>query len=144
MGIAFAQVSQVVRVVDDILRFDSTFSAHVVGVHAVLTNAQNAGITLSEKKFHFARRSVEWVGFQIQSRGFAVAPDKLKAISDFPRPANITELRSYMGLLEQLAGFSAEVAVAKGPLRPLLCGIDGASCVGPFQPGPRHSAPGGR
>jgi transposase InsO family protein len=107
---AFTQVSQVVRVVDDILRFDSSFSAHVAGVRAVLTAAQNAGITFNEKKFHFAKRSVEWVGFQIQRGGFAVAPDKLKAISDFPRPANITELRSFMGA----------VAAAKGPLRPLL------------------------
>jgi hypothetical protein len=90
---AFAQVAQVVRVVDDILRFDSSFSAHVAGVRVVLTATQNAGITLNENKFHFAKRSVEWVGFQIQRGGFAVVPDKLKAISDFPRPANITELR---------------------------------------------------
>ena len=26
-----------------------------------------------------------------------------------------------MGLVEQLAGFSSDVAAAKGPLRPLLC-----------------------
>ncbi|KZS03640.1 Uncharacterized protein APZ42_033587, partial [Daphnia magna] len=84
---AFVQVAQVVRVVDDILRYDSSFSAHVAG---------------------------------IQRCGFAVAPDKLKAISDFPRPANITELRSFMGLVDQLAGFSTDVAAAKGPLRPLL------------------------
>jgi hypothetical protein len=113
-------VAQVVRVVDDILRFDSSFSAHVAGVRVVLTATQNAGITLNENKFHFAKRSVEWVGFQIQRGGFAVAPDKLKAISDFPRPTNITELRSFMGLVEQLARFSTDVAAAKGPLRPLL------------------------
>ena len=44
----------------------------------------------------------------------------MRAISDFLRPTNITELRSFMGLVEQLAGFSTEVAAAKGPLRPLL------------------------
>jgi hypothetical protein len=120
---AFAQLSLVVQVVDDILRFDSSFSAHaphVVGVRAVLTAAQNACITLNENKFHFAKRSVELVGFQIQSGGFAVAPDKLKAIPYFPQPANITELRSFMRLVEQFAGFSTDLAAAKGPLRPLL------------------------
>jgi hypothetical protein len=40
--------------VDDILRFYSSFSAHVAGVREILTAAQNAGITLNEKKFHFA------------------------------------------------------------------------------------------
>lgn len=60
------------------------------------------------------------MGFQIQQGGVAVDPDKVRAISDFPRPTNITELRSFMGLVEQLAGFSTEVAAAKGRLRPLL------------------------
>jgi hypothetical protein len=55
------------------------------------------------------------VGFQIQQGGVAVDPDKLWAISDFMRPTNITELHSFMGLVEQIAGFSTEVAAAKNP-----------------------------
>jgi hypothetical protein len=56
---------------------------------------------------------VEWVGFQIQCGGFAVAPEKLKAISDFLRPVNITEFCSFMGLVEHFAGFSMDVADPK-------------------------------
>jgi len=33
---------------------------------------------------------------------------------------NITELRSFLGLVEQFAGFSTDIDEAKGPLRPLL------------------------
>jgi hypothetical protein len=40
--------------------------------------------------------------------------------SQFPRPTNITELRLFFGLVEQLAGFSTEFVVAKGPLCPIL------------------------
>ena len=104
-NMAFAQVTNTVRVVDDILRFDSTFADHVKGVRAVLTAARDAGITLSPKKFKCARQTVQWAGYQIQQGGIAVDPEKLKAISEFPRPTNITELRSFMGLVEQLAGF---------------------------------------
>jgi hypothetical protein len=50
------------------------------------------------KKFQFARSQVQWVGFQIQPGGVSVGPEKLRAISDFARPTNITELRSFMGL----------------------------------------------
>ena len=57
---AFAQVTNTVRVVDDILRFDSNFVDHVKGVRAVLTAARNAGITLSPKKFKFAQQTVQW------------------------------------------------------------------------------------
>lgn len=41
-------------------------------------------------------------------------------ISNFPSPTNITELCSFMRLVEQLAGFSTAVVAAKAPLRPLL------------------------
>jgi putative transposase len=117
---AFQDVKNSVRVVDDLLRFDSSFLEHVTGVCAVLSVASSAGITFSIKKFHFARSQIQWVGFQIQQGGISADPDKLRAISDFPQPTNITELRSFMGLVEQLAGFSTDVVSAKGPLRPFL------------------------
>jgi hypothetical protein len=118
--VAFQGVPHTVRVVDDLLRFDSAFPEHVAGVCAVLSAARKAGITFSRKKFCFAQQQIQWVGYQIQPGGVTVDPGKLRAISDFPRPTNITELRSFMGLVEQLAGFSTSVAAAKAPLRPLL------------------------
>ena len=45
-GAAFSCVQQIVRVFDDILRFDRTFSGHVRGVCHVLKAAMDAGITL--------------------------------------------------------------------------------------------------
>lgn len=60
------------------------------------------------------------VGYDVQHGGITVEEGKLKALAKFPQPTNISELRSFMGLVEQLAAFSSEVAVAKGPLRPLL------------------------
>lgn len=47
-------------------------------------------------------------------------PDKLKAITEFPHPKHITDLRSFMELVKQLNGFLKEVRGAKEPLRPLL------------------------
>ena len=117
---AFAGLSNTVRVVDDLLRFDSEFPEHVRGVCSVLQAARQAGITLNLSKFRFAQAKISWVGYEVQHGGCTADPEKLCAISRFPRPGNITELRSFMGLVEQLAGFSSAVATAKGPLRPLL------------------------
>ncbi len=50
---------------------------------------------------------MKWVGYIIQRGGIGADPDKLKAIADFPRPQDITGLRSFLGLVEQLAGFSS-------------------------------------
>jgi hypothetical protein len=52
--VAFAAVSNTVRVVDDLLRFDRTFPEHVRGVCEVLQAARDAGITFSKEKFRFA------------------------------------------------------------------------------------------
>ena len=117
---AFAGQQQLVRVVDDLLSYHRTFADHVTGLCGVLTAARKARITFNPGKFLFAQQQLMWAGFQIQQGGFAVDPDKLRAIRDFPQPRNITELRSFLGLVEQFAGFSSDVAEAKGPLRPLL------------------------
>ncbi len=108
------------RVVDDLLRFDRTFPAHVAGVCAVLQAARTAGITFSKEKFRFAQPRISWVGYDIRHGGITIEEEKLKALSHFPKPTNVSDLRSFMGLVEQLAGFSTEVAAAKSPLRPLL------------------------
>ncbi|XP_045027084.1 uncharacterized protein LOC123470614 [Daphnia magna] len=118
--VAFATVSNTVRVVDDLLCFDRTFLEHVMGVCEVLQAACDAGITFSKEKFRFARDRLLWVGYEIKHGGITIEEAKLKALSQFSRQTNISELRSFMGLVEQLAGFSTEVAAAKEPLRPLL------------------------
>ena len=105
---------------DDLLTYHKTFGDHVTGLCAILSAARNARITFNPGKFFFAQDQLMWAGFHIQPGGFAVDPNKLNAIRDFPRPKNITELRSFFGLVEQLSGFCTEVAAAKTPLRPLL------------------------
>ena len=47
-------------------------------------------------------------------------PEKLSGIRDFPTPANLTDLGSFLGLVNQLAEFSPDISAAAQPLRPLL------------------------
>ena len=118
--LAFSGTSNSVRVVDDLLNYSTTFPEHVAHVCATLQAAREADITFSERKFIFAKPQLMWVGFDIRHGNIGVDPSKLKSIAEFPRQTNLTELRSFMGLVEQLAGFSKDVAGAKACLRPLL------------------------
>ena len=120
MDEAFSGVQGAVRVVDDILKFDRTFTGHVSGICKLLQAAREARVTLSAKKFIFARRKLTWVGYEIEKGGIRVDPGKIKAIADFPTPKNLTDLRSFFGLVEQLSGFSKDVAAVSEPMRPLL------------------------
>lgn len=60
------------------------------------------------------------MGYKISHNSIEIDEKKVKAIRDFLTPTTITDLRSFMGLVNQLGGFSAEVASAANPLRGLL------------------------
>ena len=66
------------------------------------------------------RPSVEYVGYLIGSEAVQADPKKIKAISQFPSPTNLTELRSFMGLANQLGGFMNKLSDAIKPLRSLM------------------------
>ena len=42
--------------------------------------------------------AVRYVGYIVSSDGIKADPTKIEAISEFPAPTNITELRSFMGM----------------------------------------------
>jgi hypothetical protein len=113
-------VPNVEKVVDDLLIHNATFPEHVCNVIQVLERCREHGITLNPKKFAFGKQNVTYVGYQVGTEGIAADPTKLNAIAKFPTPTNISELRSFMGLVNQLGSFSKEISELAEPLRPLL------------------------
>ena len=77
---------------------------NVRGVTHEMSSKNN--ITLNPAKFKFAQEGVEFVGFQISNSGISAYPNKFKAITAFPKPENISDLRSFMGLVNQLGDIS--------------------------------------
>ena len=63
---------------------------------------------------------MDYVGYRINSEGVKADPKKVEAIRKFPTPTNITELRSFMGLANQLGRFSNQLSKAAEPLRDLM------------------------
>ena len=61
---------------------------------------------MNKYKFEFARSELKYVGYIIGSDGIKADPDKIKAISDFPKPKNLSELRSFLGLAYQMGNFT--------------------------------------
>ena len=59
-------------------------------------------------------------GFTLSPAGKQVQPGKVTAITEFPPATNITELRSFMGLVQQLGDFSRDISSTAEPLRGLL------------------------
>ena len=63
---------------------------------------------------------MEYLGHRIDAQGLHPTSDKLLAIKDAPSPRNVTELRSFLGLLNYYGKFIPNLATLIHPLHHLL------------------------
>ena len=61
------------------------------------------GIIFNKKKFVFGKKEAEFQGFEITPDSVHPASTYLQAIQDFPQPTDITGIRSWFGLVNQVA-----------------------------------------
>ena len=91
------------RCVDDTIHYDSDLEEHWWRTIDFLTRVGEAGIVLNPDKFQFAKRSVDFAGFRISETDIEPLPKNLDAIRDFPSPTSTTDVRSWSGLVNQVA-----------------------------------------
>ena len=77
------------------------------------------GITLNPDKFRFAQDAVEFAGFEITPTAVKPSRKYVRAISDFPTPRNITDVRSWFGLVNQVS-YTFSMTATMAPFRELL------------------------
>ena len=77
------------------------------------------GIVQNRKKFVFGREEIEFVGFWIAKEGIRPTEEMRAAITNFPRPVDVTGVRSWYGLVEQVAWGFAKTKLME-PFRDLL------------------------
>ena len=85
--------------IDDILITGETEADHLRSLEEVLRRLAKAGLRAKKRKCTFMVPSVSYLGYKIDSQGLHPLPDKIQAIDDAPTPRNVTELKSYLGLL---------------------------------------------
>jgi hypothetical protein len=68
----------------------------------MLSHCNKNGKVFSPDKFVFAKETVEFAGFEITKEGIKPTDKYIKAIRNFPTPTNISEVRSWFGLINQV------------------------------------------
>ncbi len=104
---------------DDILVFSPTVEDHIQHLRAVFQCLRDNRLYLRLEKCHFFQSSVQYVGFTVQAGSLAPSPDKVKAVSDWPVPANPTDVRSFLGLAQYYRRFIRDFAKLALPLHRL-------------------------
>ena len=108
------------KVLDDVATGNKTFKGMLEQVIQILDNCREKGITLNRDKFEFGKQELKYAGYILSKDGIRADPAKLEAIAKFPAPTTRKELRSFLGLVEQLASFSKDLSGLLEPIRPLL------------------------
>lgn len=93
---------------DDVLIAAADWPEMFRKLEEVLKAFKEANLTLKLRKCHFGLRTVEYVGHVLSENGLQPGMDKLQAISGFPRPRNVHEMRRFLGLTGYFRRFIAD------------------------------------
>ena len=113
-------IDGVVVLVDDTLITGRTKEEHDCRLIQVLARLERACFTLGIEKCAFNQPAVKFLGQILDCNGIRPDPDKVKAIQEISPSRNISELRRFLGMINQQSKFSPCLAENMKPLRDLL------------------------
>ncbi|CEG85007.1 hypothetical protein RMATCC62417_18745 [Rhizopus microsporus] len=88
----------------------------------VLKKLNEAKLIINKKKCKFNQRELTFLGFNISKQGIKPANEKIKAITSWPVPTNVQQVRQFIGLAQHYRRFIAGFAGLAAPLTDLTKG----------------------
>ena len=110
----------VLNISDDILVFGTNQEKHDTNLRACFQRLRECGLTLNAKKCVFNRRNLDFFGYTFSAAGLSADAKKVQDVINLPRPTNVSELRSLLGMANFSARFIPSYATMTQPLRALL------------------------
>ena len=105
---------------DDILITGVDDAEHNDNLSKVLDRLNKAGRKLNAGKCYFKRESVKYLGYRIDAQGLHPLVEKVQALVSAPAPQNVTELKSFLGMVQYYQKFLPNLATTLAPLHRLL------------------------
>ena len=79
-----------------------------------------AGLRLNKDKCVFMATEATYLGYRIDEKGLHPIKEKFRAIVEAPAPTNVSELRSYLGLLNYSGRFLPNLSSVLATMHELL------------------------
>jgi hypothetical protein len=105
--------------IDDILVFSRNAEEHAEDVEWVLQQLAKVKYFANPDKCEFFQSTVNFLGHVISAGGVAVQQHKVDAVSKWPRPQSVTDVRRFLGLTGYYRRFVAGHSSIAGPLSDL-------------------------
>ncbi|KAL0551946.1 hypothetical protein IC582_011039 [Cucumis melo] len=111
--------SFVIVFIDDILIYSKTEAEHEEHLHQVLETLRANKLYAKFSKCEFWLRKVTFLGHVVSSEGVSVDPAKIEAVTNWPRPSTVSEIRSFLGLAGYYRRFVEDFSRIASPLTQL-------------------------
>ena len=102
--------------IDDLLIFSKDKESHFTHLETVLKRLEEHELYVSPKKCEFMRDEIDFLGLKIGKRGIRVNQEKVEILRTWPKPISLTDLRSFLGLLQFFRRFIPNFAKVAAPL----------------------------
>ena len=110
----------VIVFLDDILIFSKNKQDHMIHVNKVLALLRENKLYAKQSKCEFFKTEISFLGHIINEHGISMEKSKVKAVTDWPTPQNITDVRAFLGLAGYYRKFVKNFSMISSPLSELL------------------------
>jgi hypothetical protein len=110
----------VVVYLDDVNIYSKTWEEHLRHLENVFERIKKAGLKLSPRKCQFGNSELKFLGHIVGKDGIKMDPAKIDKVQNFPKPTNVTQVRSFLGLCNYYRKFVKGFARRASPLTELL------------------------
>ena len=94
-----------VAFIDDILVTGETEEEHLQNLDTALQRLEEADFTLKKIKCLFMQPEINFLGYQLNADGRHPMDEEIHTIKEAPTPKNVSELRSFLGLVNYYSKF---------------------------------------
>ena len=111
----------VVVYIDDILVFSRTLEEHLEHLQMVIERLEEAQLKLKPVKCQFIRKEVDSLGHVLTPEGLKVNSRLVEAVTNFPQPKSVSEVRRFLGLASYYRQFVPQFSKIAQPLCAMTC-----------------------
>ncbi|XP_046742528.1 uncharacterized protein K02A2.6-like [Diprion similis] len=110
----------VINFLDDIVVTGTDKKDHLANLKEVFKRLSNAGFKLNFKKCSFMLSEIKYLGHIIDKNRLKRDPEKVAAIVNVGRPADVQEVKAFVGMVNYYAKFVPKISEILAPLYELL------------------------
>jgi hypothetical protein len=102
--------------IDDVIIYAQTEEEFLSNLEALFQKCRKYNLTLHPDKCKLGLEQIEYVGHVIDKEGLHMSEAKIRRVLDFPKPSNVRELQSFLGLTNYFRDHIHNHSIVTAPL----------------------------